>query len=395
MKAFAGYIILIATVVAPLELRAELLNQLVEINHSSSIWLPNVGAYPGISDGDSFSNQIRLGGDSAGLTSSLIDRSEGRFETSARSYVNFGPPFWWGEWSAGFSVTNASTSHSIGSDGGNGNFLVYSFNTTEPGSLFVRYFASNSQLNSAGAVVFYDELSGLRFIEGINGGVIDVQFNFPGQTPLTNPFEPPYFTQKHALTIAVPGVGRSAGAVDGFASVAARFIWGHGALPGSSPDVPLLPSGMTEDGGFVIDVITEGTVEDVVYIDPVIAIGYDYESASIPFRSVLIPGALPGGDDTFELLFGTLAFTLTAGVEFDFTSFVPDGISEFSIRGIDPSEMLDPTNPTAFVTGVTFMEAGITEVVMTPISVPEPSSLLLALLPMIPLAVTRLRKSNA
>jgi hypothetical protein len=61
----------------------------------------------------------------------------------------------------------------------------------------------------------------------------------------------------------------------------------------------------------------------------------------------------------------------------------PLGFSNFRISGIDPAEMLDPTNPTAFVTGLTFTNPGIVTVTQNPIiqntggvSVPEPSNLL-------------------
>jgi len=56
----------------------------------------------------------------------------------------------------------------------------------------------------------------------------------------------------------------------------------------------------------------------------------------------------------------------------------PLGFSDFRISDIDPAEMLDPTNPTAFVTGLTFTAPGTVTVTQNPItvSVPEPSNLL-------------------
>jgi hypothetical protein len=60
-----------------------------------------------------------------------------------------------------------------------------------------------------------------------------------------------------------------------------------------------------------------------------------------------------------------------------------NSLSDFRISDIDPAEMLDPTNPTAFVTGLTFTAAGTVTVTQNPIiqntggvSVPEPSNLL-------------------
>lgn len=400
MKAFARCLILVVTVVAPLQLRAELLNQTVTINHGAGIRLLAPSGFSNdpenISDGESFSNEIGVGQGSAGLTSALIDRRgannrAGLFEASARSVMNFGGSSSWGTYRAGFSASDVLNNHywsySIGAEGQ----LFYGFNSTQSGKLFVRYFEGGNQGQAYGVVQFYDSGSGLRYVDGILG-VIDVEFSYSAETPLISA-EGPFFTQRHVLGILLPGVGGviPPNAGDRSAFVESSFIWGHGVLPGSTPDVPLLPSSVNDDGGFVIDVITQGTAEDIVYIDPVMAIGYDYVSESIPFRSVLIPNVLPGGDDTFELLFGSYVFSLTAGIEFDFTAIVPDGISEFSIRGIDPGEMLDPTDPTAFVTGVTFMEAGPTEVVMTPISVPEVPSALLAMIPVGLFLFARLR----
>jgi len=63
----------------------------------------------------------------------------------------------------------------------------------------------------------------------------------------------------------------------------------------------------------------------------------------------------------------------------DYTFATPQ--SDFSIRGIDIAANLDPDNPTAFVTGVTFNSTGVVNVTQTPIrsgstSVPGPLPLL-------------------
>lgn len=391
MRSFAIYAIFVVTVTVPVNLRAELLNQNVTIGHYSSISIapPFVGAPSPGEDFDGFTDQIVVGQTSDGQTSSQVDGSFGRFEASTESFVNFGPPFWWGEWSASFSASSR-TSYVISATSG-ARLVRYSFNSTEPGTLFVRQYSIQNigNPNAVGATAtFIDAVT--QTYDYSNDRVIDAEFDYLAQTPYGIDSDGrPLFQFDHTLDIAVPSLSGTAGRGDWVASAQSFFIWGHGVLPGSTPDVPLLPSGITDDGGFIIDVITDGTAEDVVYIDPVMAIGYDYESASIAFRSVLIPGALPGGDDTFELLFGTYAFTLTAGIEFDFTSFDPDGIFEFSIRGIDPGELLDPSDPTAFVTGVTFMEAGISEVIMTPVTVPEVPSALLAMSPIVMGVVVR------
>jgi hypothetical protein len=115
------------------------------------------------------------------------------------------------------------------------------------------------------------------------------------------------------------------------------------------------------------------TNDGMVFLDPEIAIGYDYTS-SVNFRSILIPKPLPGGQDTFELVVGDQTFTLKAGKVFDFRPMFPTGVSAFTIRGIHESERLDPTNLTAFVTGMTFMEKDAApDLTMKPIVVKQAS----------------------
>ena len=112
------------------------------------------------------------------------------------------------------------------------------------------------------------------------------------------------------------------------------------------------------------------------------AVGYDYSVTGGPlFASVLIPNALPNGDSNFILeLPGFGNFSFLAGTSFDLLGVNPLGFSNFRISDIDIAEMLDPTNPTAFVTGLTFTTAGTVDVTQNPVvqniaSTPEPSSL--------------------
>ena len=94
-----------------------------------------------------------------------------------------------------------------------------------------------------------------------------------------------------------------------------------------------------------------------------IVTGYDYKS-SINFKSVLIPKPLPGGQSKFELVVGKQTFPLEAGKRFFFTNDFPNGINAFTVRGIDVSEKLDPTNLAAFITGITLMKEGQADVKM-------------------------------
>jgi hypothetical protein len=112
-----------------------------------------------------------------------------------------------------------------------------------------------------------------------------------------------------------------------------------------------------------------------LYFDPDVATGYDYtlDPGDPLFASVMVPEPLPNGDESFTLHVGQQSFPLAAGEQFDLTQIAPLGVAAFSIRDIDPGEELDPEDPMAFVTGVTFMEERAANVTMTAF-VPEPGA---------------------
>lgn len=107
------------------------------------------------------------------------------------------------------------------------------------------------------------------------------------------------------------------------------------------------------------------------WIDPDAAVGYRYAmsgAGASNFSGVIVPEPLPNGDDTFEVVFGNQSAVLKAGVLFDLSAATGGaGVREFTIRGIDTTEALDPHNPVAFVTGLTFVSAFSGEVTMTPL----------------------------
>ena len=120
------------------------------------------------------------------------------------------------------------------------------------------------------------------------------------------------------------------------------------------------------------------TDRQVRFIDPLIAIGYDYAiGAGDPnFASVIFPSV---GDGLYELIFGGTTQTVAAGVEFFFPA---GGVSQFSVRGIETSAGLNPNDVTAFITGLTWVGLGEFTGTMTPVilfvpeaAVPLPGSL--------------------
>jgi hypothetical protein len=130
------------------------------------------------------------------------------------------------------------------------------------------------------------------------------------------------------------------------------------------------------------------------FLDPLIAIGYDYTiGAGNPnFASVIFPNV---GDGLFDLTFGSTTQTVASGVEF---FFPVGGVSHFSVRGIETSVGLDPGNVTAFITGLTWVGLGEFTGTMTPFiqlapqaAVPFPGSLVLFAIGLVALAWTKRR----
>lgn len=153
------------------------------------------------------------------------------------------------------------------------------------------------------------------------------------------------------------------------------------------------------EGNFNFDVeVREG---ETILIDPVVAIGYDYQigEGDPLFASVALPSI---GDDLFELwlfdltlgeyVFQTL---LAAGEQF---FFADGGVDRFRVLGIEASAGLDPSDVSAFVTALTFAGDGRFTGRMTPItvelaSVPEPPLLGLIGVALLGLARRRGRSS--
>ena len=130
--------------------------------------------------------------------------------------------------------------------------------------------------------------------------------------------------------------------------------------------------------------ITEVGPSSKTFIDPFVAIGYDYATgAGDPnFASVTLPN-VGDGIYTLSFLVGAILQSeiLNAGSEFFFPG---GGVNAFSVRGIETGAGLDPANTTAFVTGLTFVTTGSFTGTMTPViefvpdaAVPLPNTLAL------------------
>ncbi len=151
---------------------------------------------------------------------------------------------------------------------------------------------------------------------------------------------------------------------------------------GASADNPLLPSDIGPNGAFVFQFTPTPAVP--VFIDPIIAVGYDYQilAGDNLITSVVLP-TLGADDDGYEIYsLGNISpagflGVVKGGVTFDFLG----GVTGFSVRDIDEANMLDPANTTAFVTGLTFANGNQVTLSQTPVTaaVPEPEALALML----------------
>lgn len=120
-------------------------------------------------------------------------------------------------------------------------------------------------------------------------------------------------------------------------------------------------------------------------IDPQVAVGYHFATGDGDplFGSVVLPAGI--GDNRYEVLLadGSL-LELAGGERLDFTTLPghAGGVASFRVTGIEVDAGLDPADPGAFATLVSFTGDGRFTGTMTPIvaTVPAPSALALALL---------------
>jgi hypothetical protein len=241
----------------------------------------------------------------------------------------------------------------------------------------------------AGVSLPVDELEGLP-----GGGNILLT---DSETPLI-PIGDPISIPENANFIALPGSG-TADILDlvNASNVGENGIWsysvrdGEVSLAGSQSGSdgtgtqadPFMPSGDV-DGSWEFE-FTISSDDDIVFIDPDVAIGYDYAVESGPeIASVILP---TGFDADYELwLMGASGWEFTESLTADEEYFFDTSVTEFRVMGIDTSNMIDPEDAMAFVTGLSFTGAGDVVMTQTPItefvsptSVSEPRMIFLML----------------
>nr|MCH9674429.1 PEP-CTERM sorting domain-containing protein [Gammaproteobacteria bacterium] len=170
-------------------------------------------------------------------------------------------------------------------------------------------------------------------------------------------------------------------------------------VPGVGPVIlPSVDPTGSPNGGPIYQFNVGPTIAgETIFIDPFVAVGYEFNTGvnDENFASVVLPNI---GDGNFLLSFfdGTnnIVEALTAQSVY---AFPTGGVSAFTVTGIETSAGLDPTDATAFATGISFVANSTFTGTMTPItqfvdaSVPEPSTVALFALSLASLAYVRRR----
>lgn len=144
--------------------------------------------------------------------------------------------------------------------------------------------------------------------------------------------------------------------------------------------------------------------DQLIFIDPIVAVGYDYRigEGDPLFKRAMLPTSIGDGLYDIWLRDGQQWVKFLTDVSGgDMIDFGDIGISEFRVTGIEPGAGLDPEDPTAFITGLVFAGSGQFTGTMTPLTlaVPEPHAVsephVLSLLGLTVFGLTALRRRRA
>lgn len=175
------------------------------------------------------------------------------------------------------------------------------------------------------------------------------------------------------LRIVTEGLDDGLVAFGAFFNDGSSAIYRTGPKPGTTPDVPIIPFTTGVAGRFdfpEIDVVRDG----LLFFDPHVAIGYDFEVVSGPgVSSLALP--LDIGDGVYEIWVWDGEMYVLDGLtveEGDFATHLFDSATtRFRILGIEMSAGLDAEDPLVFPAGLVFAADGAVDVSMT-VLVPEP-----------------------
>jgi len=118
-----------------------------------------------------------------------------------------------------------------------------------------------------------------------------------------------------------------------------------------------MPTGTTSGGAYTFSVAVVPSFP--IFIDPPVAVGYDYAIGKNNPRIATVRLPIGIGDSVYRVKAQGRKFTLAGGDLLDFrANGFPGGVSDFTVSCIEVEAALDPSNPQAFPTELTFVGAG-------------------------------------
>jgi len=168
--------------------------------------------------------------------------------------------------------------------------------------------------------------------------------------------------------LMVPGSDATFGeSINNAGQVAGLFTTGGGTVTHGFIATPAaMPTGTTSGGAYTFSVAVIPNVP--IFIDPPVAVGYDYAigKGNPKIATVRLPIGI--GNNLYRVKSRGLKVTVAAGELLDFrANGFPDGVSDFTVSCIEVEAMVDPANPQAFPTELTFMSAGMFTGTMKPL----------------------------
>ena len=156
----------------------------------------------------------------------------------------------------------------------------------------------------------------------------------------------------------VPGSTFTVGeAINNLGQVSGLYHDAGGATRGFIATPVSMPTGTTSGGAYVFSVDVIPNVP--IFIDPVVAVGYDYRIGKRNPRIASVRLPIGIGDSWYKVKVKGKRFTIAGGELLDFrANGFPKGIEAFRVDCIEVDALLDPANPQAFPTELTFVEAG-------------------------------------
>lgn len=146
-------------------------------------------------------------------------------------------------------------------------------------------------------------------------------------------------------------------AINNAGQIAGNWQGADGALHGFIATPAAMPTGTTSGGAYVFGVDVVPNVP--IFIDPPVAVGYDYAIGKHDPRVASVQFPIGIGDNFYLLKVAGQKFVVAGGEWFDFRAHgFPRGVTDFRVGCIDTSASLDPANAQAFPTGLTFVAAG-------------------------------------